>query len=226
MGKWAARLAEKSATPPMDGTDKTAKRGVLSVLAVPPMGGAAEIQTPAPPRRRNGDQPAKPEQGDDCHTGGGCLHLLRRGTCGEPVAAGLLTTEEGFGIVWPPAGFGADCPAWMPRPRLVGHGEIERAASTDALRHAGQWDDEDLARFVARRTRLMRWGWAEADAERLAERLVMRDRDGDPRVSCTECHHHRPGSCGNHRAAGLQSPELGRDLAGTLQSCPGFELTR
>jgi len=88
------------------------------------------------------------------------------------------------------------------------------------------WTDGDIARFIGRRTRLMRWGWPEADAETLAERLVMRDRAADDdRVNCTECHHHRPGRCGNHRAAGLHSPEVGRDLAGMLQRCPGQQTT-
>lgn len=44
MGKWAARLAEKTAAPYSCGTDKTDKRGVLSVLAVTPEGGAADFQ--------------------------------------------------------------------------------------------------------------------------------------------------------------------------------------
>ena len=41
-----------------------------------------------------------------------CEHYGRRRTCLEPVAAGLLTAEEGFGIVWPPEGHGAGCPAF------------------------------------------------------------------------------------------------------------------
>jgi hypothetical protein len=41
-----------------------------------------------------------------------CLHLLRHGTCGRPVEAGLLTEEEGFGIVWPTEEYGASCPAF------------------------------------------------------------------------------------------------------------------
>lgn len=73
-----------------------------------------------------------------------------------------------------------------------------------------------------RRARLMRWGWPEADAEALAVRLARRDREADPRVSCTDCRHFKPGRCGNHRNANLQAPDVGRDLAGTLQHCPGF----
>ena len=84
------------------------------------------------------------------------------------------------------------------------------------------WTDADIARFTDRRARLMRWGWPEAEAEKLADRLVQRDRDIDDRVSCTDCQHYRPGRCGNHRRAGLHAPDVGRDLAALLQRCPGF----
>ena len=89
--------------------------------------------------------------------------------------------------------------------------------------HAGGWDDAEIARLLDRRGRLMRWGWAEPDAENLAERLTLRDREDDERVSCTDCRHYRPGRCGNHRRAGLQSPEVGRDWVALLHRCPGFK---
>jgi len=41
-----------------------------------------------------------------------CQHLLRRGTCAEPVAAGLLSAEQGSGIAWPAKGYGATCAAF------------------------------------------------------------------------------------------------------------------
>ena len=84
------------------------------------------------------------------------------------------------------------------------------------------WTDEDIARFLARRARLLRWGWPESEAEALADRLARRDRDLDARVSCADCKHYRPGRCGNHRRAGLSTPDVGRDLAGMLQRCRGF----
>ena len=84
------------------------------------------------------------------------------------------------------------------------------------------WTDGDIARFLDRRARLLRWGWSETAAEALAEKLVIRDRDADDRVSCADCTHYRPGRCGNHRRAGLQAPDLGRTLAALLQRCPGF----
>ena len=92
---------------------------------------------------------------------------------------------------------------------------------------AVEWTDADIARFIDRRARLIRWGWAEPEAEKLAERLVRRDREGDDRVSCAgECTHYRPGRCGNHRSAGLNASDVGRDLAAMLQRCPGFQPRR
>ena len=41
-----------------------------------------------------------------------CEHFGRRRTCLEPVAAGLLTEAQGFGIAWPPEGHGAGCPVF------------------------------------------------------------------------------------------------------------------
>ena len=66
---------------------------------------------------------------------------------------------------------------------------------------------------------------AEA-AEAMADRLVIRDREQDDRRTCLECTTYRPGRCGNHRRAGLQAPDVGRDLATLLQRCPGFQPSR
>lgn len=139
MGKWAARLAEKTSAPPSGATDRTDKRGVLAVLAVTPGGGEREMHEP-----------------------------LR---------------------------------------------ELPGVA----------WTDDDIAQFLARRARLVRWGWSMAEAEAMAERLTVRDRSGDDRATCPECSHYRPGRCANHRRAGLWAAEVGRDLASLLQRCPGFE---
>jgi hypothetical protein len=99
---------------------------------------------------------------------------------------------------------------------------LQCATVSDAELTGVAWADADIARFLDRRARLMRWGWAELDAERQAERLVKRDREHDERVSCADCAHYRPGRCANHCAAGLRSAELGRDLVAMLQRCPGF----
>lgn len=44
----------------------------------------------------------------------------------------------------------------------------------------------------------------------------------DDRVTCQRCQHYRPSRCSNHRRAGLDKADLGRDLATLPQRCPGF----
>lgn len=96
-------------------------------------------------------------------------------------------------------------------------------AEADAA-HAIPWDDAACARFVARVSLFLRRGIDATDADDLAERLRLRDVQGDERALCLECTHYRSGRCGNHRRAGLTSPDVGRDLAGMLQRCAGFQL--
>lgn len=150
----------------------------------------------------------------------------------ELAGAGLIVTVEGDRLVIRPASKLTDAMRAALRaekPEVLAllaqkQGPDARAFLVDAS--AVTWTDGDIAHFTARRTRLMRWGWPEADAERLAERLVMRDRSKDERVSCSECRHYRPGRCGNHRRAGLWAPDVGRDLASLLQRCHGFDAAR
>ena len=60
--------------------------------------------------------------------------------------------------------------------------------------HAGGWDDAEKDAFTARQARFTRMGRA-ADADHLAERLTLRDREGDDRVMCVECQHGRAAHC-------------------------------
>lgn len=106
-------------------------------------------------------------------------------------------------------------------------GSSQLSQDSQGCRPAGAfvpaWGDADIARFLDRRDRLMRWGWKEPEAEALADRLVRRDLEADTRVTCADCRHYKPGACGNHKAAGLCRPDVGRDLAVMLQRCPGHE---
>jgi hypothetical protein len=154
MGKWAARLAEKTAAPTHGGTAKTEERGLVSVLAATQERGARDSQAA---------QTAASE------------------TAGQLAAVDLATVA---------------------------------------------WTDADLSAYRDRRARLLRWGWAELEAVRLAKRLVMRDREHDERVSCADCEHYRRGRCGNHRRAGLNTADVGRDWVAMLQRCPGFQPVR
>jgi hypothetical protein len=89
--------------------------------------------------------------------------------------------------------------------------------------HSDSMNGAELSTFVVRTKRFVLRGSSIDDAEALADRLVLRDRQQDDRRMCLECRNHRPGRCGNHRTAGLHSPELGSDLAELLQRCAGFQ---
>lgn len=92
--------------------------------------------------------------------------------------------------------------------------------------HSDAMNGAELDRF-AERARQFAWrGMSAEAAELMADRLVIRDREQDDRRTCLECNAFRPGRCGNHRRAGLQAPDVGRDLATLLQRCPGFQPSR
>ena len=75
-----------------EGHRQNRQNPVLSVLAVPYPGCAAEIE---PPR-----------------TCDNCRHRLKPGTCAEPMKAGLLPYSAGFGIVWPDPDYAERCPVY------------------------------------------------------------------------------------------------------------------
>ena len=60
------------------------------------------------------------------------------------------------------------------------------------------------------------------DAERLADLLVIRDREQDDRRLCLECSNCQQGRCTRWLAAGLKQAQLPAGLATTLQRCGGF----
>lgn len=142
----------------------------------------------------------------------------------QSAAGDAPDSQEFAGVRKPPTGPQSEHPCGSSQDSQDSQGSPPRGTMPEARDLAAvAWTDADIAAFLARRARLMRWGWAEPDAERLAERLVIRDREADARVTCTDCRHYRPGRCANHAGAGLSAPEVGRDLAAMLQRCPGFE---
>jgi hypothetical protein len=94
-------------------------------------------------------------------------------------------------------------------------------AEADAA-HTVPWDDAQIARFTHRVVLFMRRGINATDADDLAERLHLRDLQGDAQVMCIECQHLKGAACGNWRAAALSSDAIGPDLAVLPQRCPGF----
>ena len=177
----------------------------------------AEFVRPAPAKAAN---PANRQQLRDVPADPAACEALRISAKTQPGPDLASANSQDFAVVRKPAnrpeseerrGLSQDSQdsQGLPRP------------STNDL-DAVAWSDADTAHFLDRRARLIRWGWPEPEAEALAERLVVRDRDADDRVSCADCRHYRPGRCGNHRTAGLHSGDVGRDLAAMLQRCPGF----
>lgn len=72
----------------------------------------------------------------------------------------------------------------------------------------------------------MDWFFGRADAEKLAERLFTRDREGIDLVMCVECKHLHGLVCRNWKQAGVAIMPEGSTLASiftvTLQRCDGF----
>ncbi|MCG3189303.1 MAG: hypothetical protein LKCHEGNO_01623 [Burkholderiaceae bacterium] len=63
-----------------------------------------------------------------------------------------------------------------PRPYRLSSSEAERC-------HSPHWSDPEIATFVGRVTLLMRRGMSATDADDLAERLTLRDREGHDRLT-------------------------------------------
>lgn len=114
-----------------------------------------------------------------------CLHLTRAKTCGETEAAGLDLPSR-FSIWWPPEGYAADCRAFTAKVPAPAQDRPHRLTNDEGDRcHAPCWDDAEMAAFTARAERFALLG--RADADDLAERLTLRDRQHDERRLCLEC---------------------------------------
>lgn len=81
--------------------------------------------------------------------------------------------------------------------------------------HSPCWTEAEMGTFAERSNRAMRLGLSPLDAEYIAERLTLRDRDTDDRMLCVECARATPGP----RCAARQA-----FLADQLKRCPLFKL--
>ena len=93
--------------------------------------------------------------------------------------------------------------------------------------HLGGWDDIEIATFNEREARFARLG-RSADADTLAERLTLRDRQMDERRLCLECAALADNRRCNVAARGSLS---GADrqlepVPAILHRCPGFTLSQ
>lgn len=95
--------------------------------------------------------------------------------------------------------------------------------------HSEAMNEREIDSFTARLERFTKKGVSYDEAERLADKLVLRDREGDDRRLCLECSHlHGAGRwrCGNWQRAAvaiqLKDAYIPADLVLALQRCPGF----
>ena len=97
--------------------------------------------------------------------------------------------------------------------------------------HGAAMNTAEIDAFAARLARFTDKGLNLPDAEALADKLVVRDREGDDRQQCLECVHlsgFGPTSwrCGNWQAAGIairpHHTQLPADLVLQLQRCGGI----
>lgn len=111
---------------------------------------------------------------------------------------------------------------------VAGVASVQRGAGNPLLStaqahdcHSPSWSDAEIQTFTMRRDRLLRWGYSEQEADNLAERLTLRDREQDDRSLCAECRHGRLRRCPDgaplpgdvlHRCAGF-APHDRADMA-------------
>ena len=93
--------------------------------------------------------------------------------------------------------------------------------------HSQSMTGREIDTFTARLHHFTRRGLAESDAERLADKLVTRDREGDDRRLCLECLHLKSGGggwgCNQWQRAGLGASGLPAELVRQLQRCDDFK---
>ena len=94
--------------------------------------------------------------------------------------------------------------------------------------HSSAMNGQEVDTLMARQALFMERRASPQDAERMADKLLSRDRGDDERRLCLECRHLRGEGtyrCGNARAAGLHT-DLARELVLTLQHCHGYDAAR
>lgn len=176
--------------------------------------------------------------------GGWLARLKNQNTPDTPATkpTKLLQVEGAAGFVgfvaYPPTPFQkigeVDSSAVKPEASAANDGPPSAIApATDPDRwcwpHSVAWNSKEIDTFTARLARFTDKGVGYDDAERLADALVARDRQGDDRRLCLECTHLQGTGrwrCGNWKQADVAREGLARDLVLMLQRCGGFAVRR
>lgn len=91
--------------------------------------------------------------------------------------------------------------------------------------HSDAMNGREIDAFMARLAQFTDKGLSLDEAERLADKLVIRDRESDDQRLCLECPHLQGRvrwRCGNWEAADVAREGLAPDLVETLQRCGGY----
>jgi hypothetical protein len=119
--------------------------------------------------------------------------------------------------------------AWDTAPMIDGDAAPSGHPDRWVWPHSEAMNGAEIDTFMARLARFTDKGLSLGDAERLAYRLVTRDRGDDDRRLCLECTHLKGTSiwrCGNWQRAGVATragdAQLPRELVMQLQRCDGL----
>jgi hypothetical protein len=143
-----------------------------------------------------------------------------------PYAHATKATKPGFvGFVAYPAGTFQHIEA---PDRPPANDDADAASGSDPDRwcwpHSDAMNGQEIDTFTARLARFTDWGLSLAEAEALADRLVIRDREDDDRRLCLECAHLSGRRCSAWREAAIGGPAVSADLMRMPQRCAGFRV--
>lgn len=191
---WIARAKAQLAQPAWASTDKTDETPVLSVSSVPPTAISAE-----------------------CSGVSSVSSVVS--TCVALTANGGLINVVPVIAVMP-----VTTPVMVAMPVNVdrGRGNPYMTPEQGDDCHACGWDDAEIALFMARSARFAQIG--RRDAERLAERLTLRDRQADDRRMCIESRElELSGRCAAARRGAVPGADRKMEPVQTiLMRCPSF----
>lgn len=88
--------------------------------------------------------------------------------------------------------------------------------------HSNAMNGAELGRSAVRLAKFIDQGLSLIEAEALADKLVVRDRDGDDRRLCLECAHLCGRRCAAWRVAAVGGPVLSTALLTLPQRCAAF----
>ncbi|MGO4609548.1 hypothetical protein AB4142_24700 [Variovorax sp. 2RAF20] len=91
---------------------------------------------------------------------------------------------------------------------------------------SGAMNGTELDCFTVRLARFTDQGLSLIEAEALADKLVLRDRDGDDRRLCLECEHLSGRRCGAWQRASVGTQALPASLLALPQRCAAFDAWR